>query len=192
MLDDVVRVVRGVSWESFERRLKRKGERAVPRMHYLDGLLESVTPSRGHEGKERWLGALIATYAVEVGITLSSFGHWTLKDELRRAGAEPDDCYILGEDPDEKLTRPHFVIEVQWSSKGTWKLEIYKRLGVREVWFWENACIAVYVLHRGRWRKVLRSACLPDLDLELLASHLDRPAMTIAMTDFRAALRRRR
>jgi Uma2 family endonuclease len=158
-------------------------------MHYLDGMLELVTPSRGHETKGSWIGSLVEVYAIETGTTLSAVGSWTLKDKLKLAGAEPDECYILGEDPEEKLTRPHFVIEVQWSRGGIWKLEIYKRLGVREVWFWEKGAIAVYVLHRGRWRHVPRSACLPELDLELLVKHLDHPAMTIAMNAFRAALK---
>jgi Uma2 family endonuclease len=185
--DSTRRVLHDVSWADLERRLAAKGERSVPRIKYLDGVLELVTPSMGHEKQISWISRLVEVYALARDIELSAFGHWTLKDELRRAGAEPDECYILGDDP-EKLTRPHFAIEVQWSRKGVNKLEIYKRLGVREVWFWEDKVITVYVLKRGKWKRVDRSPHLPDLDLVLLSSFLDRRTMTTAMRDFRTAL----
>ena len=192
-MDDDVRVVRrGVSWEAFERYLRRKGERVVPRLAYLDGVLELVTPSRGHEKQGSWIGSLIEVYAIERGIELSAFGSWTLIDKLRSAGAEPDECYILGDDHEEKLARPHFAIEIQWSRSAIPKLEIYRRLGVREVWFWSRpGTLEVYVLRRGGFRKARRSACLPGLDLDLLCSFLDRPTMTQAMREFRSALAKR-
>lgn len=186
--DEVV-VLRNVSWRELQRRLARKGERAVPRVHYLDGVLELMTPSRGHERNASWLGMLLGVYALEQGIELSSFGHWTLTDRLRRAGAEADDCYILGNDSEEKLTRPHFVIEINWSRRGIKKLEIYRRLGVREVWFWERGILTVHVLRGRSWLQVPRSECLPDLDLAMLCGFLDRPTMTTAMRDLRDHLR---
>ncbi len=190
---DEVRVLRNVSWREFEHRLALKGEKSVPRMHYLDGVLELMTPSRGHERNGSWIGALIGIYALENDIELSSFGHWTLTDRLRRAGAEADDCYIMGDDSEEKLTRPHFVIEINWSRRGIKKLEIYRRLGVREVWFWERGVLTVHVLRGRKWLQVPRSECLPGLDLDVLCGFLDRPTMTTAMRDFRdylQALRR--
>lgn len=185
---DRVRIVKNVSWASFERRMARKGDKAVPRFTYLDGVLQLVTPSRGHEKHGSWIGALVGIWALETRVQLSSFGSWTLTDKLKRAGAEPDDCYILGDDHEEKLTRPHFVIEVQWSRGGINKLEVYRRLGLREVWFWENQKLAVYVLRGVTWQRWKRSACLPTLDLDQLLTFLDRPAMTDAMRDYRSAL----
>ncbi|MGE5183339.1 MAG: Uma2 family endonuclease [Acidobacteriota bacterium] len=190
--DDKAEVVRGVSWAAFERRLQQKGDHVVPRLHYLDGVLEAVTPSRGHETAGSWIGRLIEVYALEAGVELSAVGSWTLKDELKRAGAEPDECYIVGPDPESKLERPHFAIEVQWSRHGVDKLEIYKRLDVREVWFWDRGSIVVYVRHGDAFRHARRSSFLPELDLELLCTFLDRDTMTAAMREFRAALQRRR
>ena len=185
---DLVRTFKNVSWASFERRMARKGESVVPRFTYLDRVLELVTPSRGHEKHKSWIGKLVAIWALETGVQLSSFGSWTLTNKLKLAGAEPDDCYILGDDSEEKLTRPHFVVEVQWSRGGINKLEVYRRLGVREVWFWEKQKLAVYVLRGETWQRWKRSACLPDLDLDQLLTFLDRPAMTDAMRDYRAVL----
>ncbi len=106
-----------------------------------------------------------------------------------RRGAEPDECYVFGTQPKR---RPDLAIEVEWTSGRIDKLEVYKKLGVDEIWYWRKGAIEVYV--RGRkggedaYRKVTRSRMLPDLDIELLASFLDRPSLNQAVRDFRAAL----
>src|SRR5258706_6621388 len=121
-IDEDQRVVhRGVSWSEFERRLAAKGESSVPRFAYLDGVLELVTPSQHHERARSVIPRLVETYALERGIELTAFGSWTLKDKYRKAGAEPDECYVLGATP-MRRRRPHFVIEVQSSRTGLDKL----------------------------------------------------------------------
>jgi len=192
-MDEDIREVRyGVSWEEFEAFLASKEEeaRSVPRVAYLDGVLELMTPSRSHEKQGVWLTTLLAIYAEERGIELSAFGGWTQKDEMKRAGAEPDSCFVLGDDQ-ESAVRPDVVIEVQWSKANLSKLEIYKRLGIREVWFWDKPnVVSVHVMRDGDFVRVERSACLPDLDLDEICSFLGRPTMTGAMRDYRAALAR--
>jgi hypothetical protein len=56
---------------------------------------------------------------------------------------------------------------------------VYRRLGVNEVWLARDN---VYVMQDGKHVQVERSACLPDLDLVLLCSFLDRPTMTTALS----------
>lgn len=190
MADDVVEVRHAVSWTDYEALLAAKGDAPSPRTHYLDGVLEAVTPSRGHERHGAWISALVTAYALERDIELSSYRSWLLKDEVRNAGAEPDDCFILGDDSAAPLARPHFVIEVQWSRSGVDKLEVYRRLDVREVWFWERNAIAIYTLSGRRWRKAVRSRALPGLDVGEMCGFLDRPTMTAAIRDYRKALAR--
>jgi Uma2 family endonuclease len=85
--------------------------------------------------------------------------------------------------------RPHLAIELQWSRSAVNKLEIYRRLGVREVWLWKRPnVIAVHVFRRGAWREVPRSPRFPDLDLAWLCTFLDRSSMTQAMRGLRAIL----
>jgi hypothetical protein len=60
---------------------------------------------------------------------------------------------------------------------------------VGEVWFWREGRIEVHVLRGGRYESATRSALLPDLDVELLASFLDRPTALQAVRAFREALR---
>jgi len=175
-----------VSWRELEHRIALKHDEQIPRIRYLDGVLELVSPSVEHERAKSNIGALIEAYAVERGIELSSAGSWLLRNKRRRVGCEPDECYIVGPYGDRK--RPDFAIEVIKTAGGLDKLEIYRRLDVNEVWFWHRGKIEVHGFDGTGWRRVERSSYLPDLDLALLCSFLDRPSTTAAIRDFRAAL----
>lgn len=180
-------VMYNVPWSHFEAQLAMRGDASVPRMAYLDGALELMLPSKGHERTKSYLGRLVEGFALERDIVLSPYGSWTLKDALELAGAEPDECYIVG--PDQDQDRPDLVIEVIWTRGNIDKLEIYRRLKVSEAWVWKDGALSVHVLSAGRYHTAERSALLPALDLGLLCTLLDRRSATEAMRDFRAALR---
>jgi Uma2 family endonuclease len=148
-----------------------------------------MSPSRGHERIKSYLGCLLEAYALEVGIDLSPYGAWTLKHAPRKAGAEPDECYIVGADQDKDA--PDLVIEVAWTTGGLDKLEIYRRLGIGEVWLWRAEQVEIRVLRRGGYERVSRSALFPHLDLALLLSFLGRPTALQAVRAFRDALQGR-
>lgn len=118
------------------RRHGSRGEGSVPRITYLDGWMQLMTPSRGHERVKSHVGALVEAFALERGIELGAYGSWTPKAEVKRAGVEPDECYILGLDQEKAV--PDLAIEVTWTSGSLRKLEAYHRLGGREVWFWKD------------------------------------------------------
>lgn len=180
-------VMYNVPWSHFEVQLALRGDASVPRMAYLDGALELMSPSKGHERTKSYLGRLVEVFALERGMVLSPYGSWTLKGAPELAGVEPDECYIVG--PDQDKDRPDLVIEVIWTSGSIDKLEIYRRLQVSEVWFWKNNALSVHVLSEGRYQTAERSALLPALDLALLCTFMDRRSATEAMRDFRDALR---
>jgi Uma2 family endonuclease len=69
------------------------------------------------------------------------------------------------------------------------KLEIYRRLGIGEVWIWEEGRIGVHLLRGDSYERVERSSLLPDLDIEQVASFLDRPTALQAVRAFQEALR---
>lgn len=179
-------VLTGATWEHYEMELAMRGEKSVPRLAYLEGALELMSPSRDHERITSYLGRLVETYAEEHDIELSAYRSWTLKNE-RSASGEPDECYIVGED--QSKDRPDLVIEVVWTSGGLDKLEIYRRLRIEEVWFWLDGKLEVYVLREGVYEKAARSRWLPGLDLDLMSSFLDRRSIHVAKRDFREALR---
>ncbi len=181
-------VMYNVPWTHYEVQLALRGEASVPRMAYLGGVLELMTPSKGHERTASYVGRLIDIYALERNIELSAYRSWTLKASLDEAGAEPDECYLFG--TDQGRDRPDLVIEVIWTSGSIDKLAIYRRLRIPEVWFWKDGRLSVHVLDGLAYREAARSTFLPDLDLDLLCSFLDRPTQTQAMRDFRAHLQR--
>jgi Uma2 family endonuclease len=180
-------VTYGVPWSHYEAHLALRGEKSVPRMAYLDGTLELVRPSRGHERIKSLLGRLVEAFAFERGIEFSPYGAWTLKHAPKQAGAEPDECYIIGTDQNKE--RPDLAIEVIWTTGGIDKLEIYRRLGVGEVWFWQDGRIYVHLLNDDRYVTADRSRAFPDLDLAVLCSFLDRPTAFQAVNGFREVLR---
>jgi Uma2 family endonuclease len=181
-------VMRGLDWAGFQSLLALRGERSSPRMAYLDGVVELMSPSRGHEGTKSNLGRLVEAYCLLRDIPISPYGAWLLEDQTEEAGAEPDECCVFGTDPKAK-DRPDLAIEVVWTSGSIDKLEIYRRLFVREVWFWEQGVLNVHVLDGDGYKSSSRSAVLPELDLELLCSFLDRRTAIEAMRDSRDALR---
>jgi Uma2 family endonuclease len=179
-------VVYSVPWSHYEAQLALRGDAPVPRIAYLDGVLEQMSPSKDHERIKSYIGRLLEAYAFERGIDLSPYGAWTLRSGPREAGVEPDECYIVG---DQRKDVPELAIEVVWTSGGIDKLEIYRRLGVGEVWFWTSGQIEVNVLQGERYVRSERSGLFPGLDVALLCSFLDRPTVSQAVRAFLVALR---
>jgi len=189
LLEDVDHrvVLHGVTWSDYQRLLAIRGERGGPRLTYLEGELELMSPSRSHEGYKTRIARLLEAYAEERDIDLNGFGSWTVRSRPRERGLEPDECYIVGEPGERKA--PDLAIEV--GTRGLIdKLEVYRGLRIAEVWIWRRGGIEVNVLRGGRYQVAERSALLPDLDLAALVRHLDNPSQTRAVKEFRAWLRR--
>ncbi|HEX7843924.1 MAG TPA: Uma2 family endonuclease [Kofleriaceae bacterium] len=182
-------VLRAMSWQDFEVLLAIQGERSGVRMYYLDGEIEIISPAEIHEVLRTTLARLLEIWALEVGIALNGYGSWTLKNELREAGAEPDECYIVGDSTEQDI--PDLAIEVEWSrTTGLSKPEIYRRLGVRELWTLKSdGRLIVRVLEKGDWVEHARSKLLPKLDLTWLRSFLDIEPQSKAVRALRDALR---
>jgi Uma2 family endonuclease len=183
--EDNIVVLRHVTWEDYERLLEMRGDHSAPRISYLEGEVEIRSPSKDHEQIKSYIGHLLEAWCVDRGIDVTPVGSWTLKEEKTESGAEPDECYLFGT---ERRETPQLAIEVEWTRRGIEKLEIYRRLGIGEVWYWRKGVIEIYVLAQGTFSRAERSRVLPDLDVELLASMVDRDTLTQAVRDFRKAL----
>jgi Uma2 family endonuclease len=177
----------GVSWADYQRLLEIRGDHSAPRITYLEGTLEIMSPSRSHESIKSVIGCLVEVYCLERGIEFSTYGSWTLENKEAESGAEPDECYVFGQV--REPARPELAIEVVWTSGGLNKLEIYRRLGVREIWYWRRGKIQVHLLRGELYELASASEALPGIDLEQLASFLDRPTTSQAIRDYRDALR---
>jgi Uma2 family endonuclease len=178
-------VLHDVSWPQYESILEVRGERSGTRIAYLDGELELMTPSFDHEAISRMIGRLLEAWAEESEVELIAAGSWTLKVRDQKGAIEPDSCYLIGGRKDV----PDLAIEVVWTSGGVDKLEVYRRLGVNEVWFWEDAQLSVHVLGADGYEQRGRSQLFPDLDIGLLARFITAPNQTTAVRTYRSALR---
>ncbi|HEY5926219.1 MAG TPA: Uma2 family endonuclease [Kofleriaceae bacterium] len=186
---DQVVVLHGVTWPHYVALSDARGESSRPLFAYLDGDLEIVTTSRGHEFIKTLLARLVETYAEEMNLRLNGLGETTWRNKARRAGLEADECYTVR----KKRKVPDLAIEVVLTSGGVDKLEIYRRLGVREVWFWINARVYVYRLN-GKYKEVQASVALPGIDLDALARIIavaDEDEQTEAVRAYRKSLRKR-
>jgi Uma2 family endonuclease len=183
---DHIVVLRGAAWSDYQRVLELRGDKSAPRIAFLEGDLEILRPSSSHENIKSLIGRLVEVYCLEHDLEFRALGAWTLEDKTVARGVEPDECYVLSTDPDAQ--RPDLAIEVVWTSGGIAKLDIYRKLGVREVWFWRDGVLSVHLLHGESYVTTTTSAALPGLDLALLASFLDRPTTSAAIKAYRAAL----
>lgn len=179
-------VMHGVPWSHYETQLALRGEKASPRITFLDGVLELMSPSKDHERIKSYIGCLVEAFAFERNSDLSPYGSWTLKSAPKSAGLEPDECYLVGSD--QKRDTPDLVIQVVWTSGGVDKLEGYRRLGVPEVWYWKKDAIVIHLLRGDRYEESAKSGAFPEMDLELLVSFLDQPTVTQAVRAYRKAL----
>jgi Uma2 family endonuclease len=179
-------ILHDVSWSQYETLLAIRGDNAGVRLTYLNGELELMSPSLDHEAIKKTMARLLEAYAEERGMALNGYGSWTVKHAPKARGAEPDECYVLGT---ERQKAPDIAIEVIWTSGGLDKLEVYRGLGVREVWIWREGRIGVHALRGERYEPIPRSELIADLDLDKLASFLEGPDQTAAVRAFRAWLR---
>ena len=185
-VEDKIVVLRGLRWSDYQRMLEVRGDAAVPRLAYLDGELEIMTPSRPHESIKSRIARLVEVWCSEKGIEFSPYGSWTLEKKAAERGLEPDECYVFGQVAEPE--RPDLAIEVVWTAGGLKKLDIYASLGVPEVWFWRRGLITVHVLDGTTYSDTSSSRLLPGIDLPQLVSFLDRPTASQGMREYRAAL----
>ncbi len=188
--EDQVVVLSGATWADYQRLLAIRGESCVPRVTYLEGRLEIMNPSRFHERAKSRIGRLVEVFCLHHDIPFEALGSWTLERKEEERGAEPDECYVFG---GEERDVPDLALEVVWTRRAISKLEVYRKLGVPEVWIFESGVIRVYVLESeaGReaaYQEVESSRALPQIDLAALVSFLGRPTASEAIKAYRASL----
>jgi Uma2 family endonuclease len=176
----------GVSWNQYEALLSTLGEDfPALRMSYLDGTLEIMTNSVLHEKLKKIIGMLIEAYLQETRTRFWAMGSATFREAVKQKGLEPDECYCLG----QEKAFPDLAIEVVVSSRLVDKLEIYRGLGVAEVWLWEAEKFTLYHLAQARYERIETSQLLPGCDIALLASYVKPDEQFDAVIAYRDALR---
>jgi Uma2 family endonuclease len=184
--EDKIILLHGATWADYQRHLEIRGDHSAPRLAFLEGVLEIMSPSRSHENLKSVIGRLVEVWCLERGVEFTTLGSWTLEKKEQSRGVEPDECYLFGGASERE--RPDLAIEVVWTSGGLDRLDIHRKLGVREVWFWRRGRLTVHVQRGERYEEAPRSEVLPGIDLEELARFLERPTTSQAIREYRAAL----
>jgi len=175
-----------VSWEKFEAIESALEGFAGVRFVYLDGTLDIMTPlSDEHEDGKSTIGWLLELYFIEKGIRSYARGSKTIGDLGLGGRKEPDESYNL----QTKKDIPDLAIEVIVTSGGVNVLEIYQRIQVPEVWFWQKGKLSIYCLREQQYQQIEQSELLPNLDLELLVRCANMPDQYDAVLEFRNAIR---
>ncbi len=159
---------------------------------YLEGLAELMSPSRYHEIDKKCFARLLETWSEIANVPLEGYGSWTLEDEKADRGTEADECYTVPRVAKGDEDRPDIAIEVVWTSGGINKLEVYRKLGVREVWFYNRGKLRFFALRRAAgddvYREIACSELLPDLRIDVLLACMKEPDQTSAVRALRTAL----
>lgn len=178
-------ITSGVDWSQYDRLLSTLNDRARYRVTYLEGMLEIMSPSRSHELLKKNISRLLEAYFEETRTPFWGLGSTTFRRQEQQGGTEPDECYCIG----EEKAFPDLAIEIVITRGGIDKLEVYRRLSVKEVWFWSNRQFEVYHLYNDQYTIQPQSVLLSELDLALLAEYAIKSDPLAALLEYRARLR---
>jgi len=181
----IARMIHDLTWEQLEELDRSLEDFAGVKLVYLDGTAEIMPISEDHEDFKCMIRRLLEAYMEEAGIRFYGRGGPTLGSKQLKARNEPDESYNL----ETKKPYPDLVIEVTITSGGINKLEGYRRLGVREVWFWEDGTLAIYHLSEGAYQQVNQSELLKHLPLPVFCRYITHYDQYEAVQEFRQALR---
>src|SRR6187549_2356907 len=81
---DRIVLLQDVAWEDYERLLELRGERSAPRIAFLDGVVELMSPSQPHESLKSRIGQLVEVWCLEKDVEFRAAGAWTLKNKRQR------------------------------------------------------------------------------------------------------------
>lgn len=164
----------GLSWEQYEGLLEAFGDHRL-RHTYVEGSLEIVTPSMDHESSKSVLGDFVVGLCRVLKLPRKSIGSTTMRKKRWRRGLEPDEGFYIGPksvqlmqarreyDPDRDPP-PDLIVEIDITSSSDDRLEMYRRLGVGEVWRYRRQAVSFYgLLKNGRYRQMQRSRLFPFL-----------------------------
>ena len=161
-----------VDWDEFEAIVAELGDRRASRIAYFDRTLELRMPLPKHEKAKVLIGDMVKIILEELDMDAECFGSTTFKHKDLGVGVEPDDCFYIQNAKRmigvERLDLtvdppPDLVIEVDVTSKTG--LEVYRQLGVPEVWRFENGTLQISVLDREVYQESDISMQFPNLPI---------------------------
>ena len=176
-------LLRGLSWDLYDRLSNEIGERQHIRLAFDGRDLEIMSPGYMHEDFRELLSRLVNAVTMELDIRSRSAGQTTWKRPELERGLESDQCYHFTPEKlaivDEARARksnaiadypnPDLAIEVDIPPPELDRASIYAALQVAEVWRFHGESLAIMHLQPdGRYTAVEASRFLPIRADEIL------------------------
>ncbi|MBE9044403.1 Uma2 family endonuclease [Pleurocapsales cyanobacterium LEGE 10410] len=167
---DKLFICSNTSWDEYEAILQQKANSSAYRISFSNGVLKIMSPSRNHEIIKDFVYLLIVAYCDAIELDYYPLGSTTLKQKDKSVGKEPDTSFCFN----NLKQIPDLAVEVIFSSGSVEDLEKYQKLGVKEVWFWINNQLEIYVLVGDSYQKQNKSDNLANLDVKLLNKYINQ------------------
>lgn len=176
-------VLHNVSWQTYQALLADMGEHRATRLAYDRGILEIKMPSKLHELINRLLERIITTLTEELGMNVLPLGSTTFNREPQ--GVEPDSCFYIQnsdrvnlEDNEPLDLPPDLVVEVDITSSSRSRLNIYKIMGVPEIWRYNQQGFAILQLREGEYVECESSLTFPNISAQFLTALIEQGKQT--------------
>jgi len=170
-------ILKGVSWETYERLLAEHEESSGTRFSYDRGTLEIMVLSARHEAIKHTVSLLVEVLAEELSIDVYGLGSTTFRREDIERGFEPDACFYIEREVDIRGKAeidlkidppPDLVIEIDITSPSLDKFPIFAALGVQEVCRYDGQSISIFRLQNAWYFSETHSAALTGISCTLL------------------------
>jgi len=193
-------LLKNVSWQDFEAILEDLGEHRNSRIAYANNTLEIMVPLPERETAKVIIADLLKALMQELEIEFWPLGSTTFKNELMEQGIEPDDCFYIENEARVRGKKridltvdppPDLALEIDVTSRT--HPNIYRNLGVPELWRFERGKLKIYLLQNGEYVESEFSSHFPNLPLtDAIPEYLERSSSigwSKTMNAFRAWVR---
>ncbi len=188
-------VLTDVSWDEYLSLRAKPANRGL-RMVYAEGELAIMTLSSFHEVISLLIHDFISEWRVAKKIPVMPCGSMTLRRNVVKLGLEGDQSYYIAHEPQVRGTDidlnhtlpPDLAIEVEHTSRATFKMSVYAKLGVPEVWRWHRETLTVYRLVDREYLESQDSIALVGFPLDQFRIALSKRLQvdeTTLVTEFR-------
>lgn len=175
-----------IGWEDFEALVRMKGDRRHPRILYSQGDLTLVSPSQIHEQGADRLDTMVKALCSELDIPCTAMGATLFRRRDLKEGIEGDRTYYLANEPairgkivDLNVDPPpDLAIEVEYTHPAGKAVEIWRRLGVPEVWVHQAHRSALRFLQldeHGQYSETSVSPAFPFLTADEILGWIEQP-----------------
>ncbi|AFZ47704.1 protein of unknown function DUF820 [Cyanobacterium stanieri PCC 7202] len=177
-------LLNNISWQQFENILVDIGQTRSSRVAYDNGILEIMTPLPEHEYYKENIGDCIKDIAEVLEMDYESLGSTTWRKEAKMAGLEPDNCFYFQNEPKirgqlhydlNQDPPPDLALEIDITSKSLNRFPIYARIGVPELWCYDEGQLKIYLLQEDEtYQESEFSLVFPKLRVQEIPEVIDQ------------------